>query len=53
VLDAIRRTGALDYARAAARSEAATACEAIRRVHDSNYRQSLLDLAVFAVERTH
>ena len=53
VLDAIRLTGALDYARAAARSEAAVACDAIRRVHDSNYRQSLLDLAVFAVERTH
>jgi octaprenyl-diphosphate synthase len=49
VLDAIRLTGALDYAR----SEAAVACDAIRRVHDSNYRQSLLDLAVFAVERTH
>jgi octaprenyl-diphosphate synthase len=53
VLDAIRLTGALDYARAAARSEAAVACDAIRRVHDSNYRQSLLNLAVFAVERTH
>jgi octaprenyl-diphosphate synthase len=53
VLDAIRLTGALDYARAAARAEAEVACDAIRRVRDSNYRQSLLNLAVFAVERTH
>jgi octaprenyl-diphosphate synthase len=53
VLDAIRLTGALDYARAAARAEAAVACDAIGCVRDSNYRQSLLDLAVFAVERTH
>ena len=53
VLDAIRQTGALEYARAAARSEAEAACAAIGRVADSNYRQSLLDLAIFAVERTH
>ena len=53
VLDAIRSTGALDYARAAARAEAELACDAIRRVRGSIYRQSLLDLAAFAVERTH
>jgi octaprenyl-diphosphate synthase len=53
VLDAIRSTGALDYARAAARAEAAIACDAILRARDSNYRQSLLDLAIFAVERTY
>ena len=34
-------------------AEADVACDAIGRVRDSNYRQSLLDLAVFAVERTH
>ncbi len=53
VLDAIRSTGALDYARAAAHAEAEVARNAIRRVRDSNYRQSLLNLATFAVERTH
>ncbi|HSD43563.1 MAG TPA: octaprenyl diphosphate synthase [Burkholderiales bacterium] len=53
VLDAIGGTGALDYSRAAARAEAAIACEAIGPVRDSNYRQSLLDLAAFAVERNY
>jgi octaprenyl-diphosphate synthase len=53
VLDAINRTGALDYARAAARAEVAIACEAIGRARDSNYRQTLLDLATFAVERRY
>jgi octaprenyl-diphosphate synthase len=53
VLEAIRATGALDRARAAARAEAQAACEAIACVRDSNYRRSLLDLATFAVERTY
>jgi octaprenyl-diphosphate synthase len=53
VIDAIGKTGALDYARAAARAEAAVACQAIGCVRDSNYRQSLLDLATFAVERNY
>jgi octaprenyl-diphosphate synthase len=53
VLDAINRTGAMDYARAAARAEVAIACEAIGRARDSNYRQTLLNLATFAVERRY
>jgi octaprenyl-diphosphate synthase len=53
VLDAIAKTGALDYARAAARAEARSAREAIAQARDSNYRQSLLDLATFAVERNY
>jgi octaprenyl-diphosphate synthase len=53
VLEAIGKTGALDYARAAARAEAAVACQAIGCARDSNYRQSLLDLATFAVERNY
>ncbi len=53
VLEAIRDTGALDHARTWARAEAARACEAIRPVADSTYKQSLLDLADFAVERSH
>ena len=53
VLDAIRDTGALEHARACARAEADRACEAIRPVADSTYKRSLLDLAAFAVERSH
>jgi octaprenyl-diphosphate synthase len=53
VLDAIGRTGALEYARAAAAAEAAIACRSIGGVRDSNYRQSLLNLAAFAVDRNY
>jgi octaprenyl-diphosphate synthase len=53
VLEAIRDTGALDHARTCARAEATRACEAIRPVADSTYKRSLLDLATFAVERSH
>lgn len=53
VLDAIRSTGALDRARAAARAESGAACAAIAGLRDSKYRRSLLDLATFAVERTY
>jgi len=51
VLEAIRATGALEFAVAQARREAANACAALAPVGDSNYRQSLLDLATFAAER--
>jgi octaprenyl-diphosphate synthase len=51
VVGAIRRTGALDYARECARREAATASERVRRLADSVCRDSLLQLAHFSVER--
>jgi octaprenyl-diphosphate synthase len=51
VLDAIRDTGALEVARAQAQRESQSACGAIAGVADSKYRQALLDLAAFAVER--
>lgn len=51
VLEAIRATGALDVARMHARREAQAAGEAISAVADSKYRQALLDLAAFAVDR--
>lgn len=50
---AIRETGALEYAAAAARREADTACAAIAHLPDSNYKQTLLELAAFAVSRNH
>jgi octaprenyl-diphosphate synthase len=53
VLEAIRATGALDHARACARTESVRAREAIATLRDSNYKRSLLDLAIFAVERSY
>jgi len=52
VLEAIRRTGALDYTRAAAMSEAETAQRALRPLAASAARESLLELAAFSVTRT-
>jgi octaprenyl-diphosphate synthase len=51
VLEAIRATGALEFARKQARSEAETACRALEPVGNSNYKQCLLHLAAFAAER--
>jgi len=51
VLEAIRDTGALEFARGQAQREARAATEAIGAVADSNYRRALLDLAAFAVDR--
>ncbi len=53
VLRAIRETGALDAARAQAGREAAAARDALMHLKDSKYKQSLLDLATFAVDRSH
>jgi len=51
VVAAIRATGALEYARDAARREVATAAAAIEHFPDSASRAALLQLCVFAVER--
>jgi octaprenyl-diphosphate synthase len=53
VLEAITKTGALEYAREQARHEAAAACSAIERLQNSKYRDSLVQLADFAVNRNH
>ena len=53
VLQAITDTGALDYARVQARRESAAACAAIASLPSSKYRDSLLQLADFAVNRNH
>jgi octaprenyl-diphosphate synthase len=52
VLEAIRRSGALDYTRAAAKSEAEAAQLALRPLAASAARESLLELAAFSVTRT-
>jgi octaprenyl-diphosphate synthase len=52
VLAAVRRTGALDYARAKARAEAALATRQLDALPGSECRDSLLELASFSVERS-
>ena len=53
VLEAIRHTDALAYAREKAEQEARLACEALALLSNSKYKQSLLELARFAVERSY
>ncbi len=53
VLEAIRATGALEHARLRAREEAELARGALECVGHSNYREALLQLTLFAVERNH
>ena len=52
VVEAIRASGALDYARVQAQSESRTACLALDDLPRSNCRDYLLQLADFAVTRT-
>jgi octaprenyl-diphosphate synthase len=51
VLEAIKATGALDYARAAAGREAEAAKRALALLAPSAHRDSLLELAAFSVTR--
>ena len=53
VVDAIRTTGALDYAREQARREARAACDALERLPNSRQGDYLLQLADFAVTRSY
>ena len=53
VLGAIARTGALEYSRAKATEEAALASRLIEVLPDSACKDSLLQLALFSVERTY
>ncbi|MBY0270611.1 MAG: octaprenyl diphosphate synthase [Burkholderiales bacterium] len=53
VLAAIRRSGALDYTRRQAEAEARAAGAALDSIPSSQYRDFLLQLAQFAVTRTH
>jgi octaprenyl-diphosphate synthase len=51
IINAVQETGALDHVRRLARIEADAACAAISRVPTSLYREALLELAAFAVDR--
>ncbi len=53
VLAAIRNTDALAYARDRADHEVRLACAALSPLANSKYKQSLLELARFAVERSY
>jgi len=53
VLKAMREAGALDYTRAQAEASAREARESISTLPDSKYRDSLLELAAFAVTRNY
>lgn len=53
VLEAIRATGALEYVRNKAKDEARLAREAVSALSNSRYRDSLLELSAFAVERDY
>jgi octaprenyl-diphosphate synthase len=53
VLKAMREAGALDYTRAQAEVSAGEARNAIALLPDSKYRDSLLELAAFAVTRKY
>ena len=53
VLETIQATGALAYAAQQAQREVDIACAAIAHLPDSNYKQTLLELATFSVTRNH
>ena len=53
VLEAIRSSGALDHARKRAVQEAELARASIQCLGDSQYKEALLQLSFFAVERNH
>ena len=53
VIEAIQRSGALDYTRRQAEAEARAASAALNALPNSKYRESLLQLADFAVTRDY
>ncbi len=53
VIRAINTTGAIEYARRAAAREAETAAAAIHHLKDSVYKDALLQLCLFAVDRKY
>jgi octaprenyl-diphosphate synthase len=52
VLGALRKTGALDYARSCAEEESRQAASCLESLRPSPYRETLLELTAFAVTRT-
>ncbi len=52
IVEIVRRTGAIDATREAARTEAAKAVDALRVLPPSTYREALLELCFRSVERS-
>ncbi len=53
VFNAVRKSEALNYTREMARNEAEAAVKAIQGLPDSKYRQSLIELCAFSVQRDY
>ncbi len=53
VLEVIKQTGALEYTRQQAQQESDAACAALAVLPDTDYKQSLLQLAYFAATRQY
>jgi octaprenyl-diphosphate synthase len=53
ILAAITSSGALDYTRQEAQKAARRAADAVESLPDSKYKNSLLELSTFAVDRNH
>nr|WP_016834237.1 octaprenyl diphosphate synthase [Herbaspirillum lusitanum] len=53
ILAAITSSGALDYTRREAQKAAQRAADAVQSLPDSKYKNSLLELSTFAVDRNH
>ncbi len=53
VIQAVKETGALDYVRTIAETEAKLACQAIENLPKNQHHQALIDLANFAVNRSY
>jgi len=53
ILAAITSSGALDYTRQEAQKAARRAADAVQSLPDSKYKNSLLELSTFAVDRNH
>lgn len=53
ILDAIKQSGAIVYTRAAAKKASEQAIQALIHMPDSRFKNSLVDLARFSVDRNH
>lgn len=53
VVRAVKSSGGLEYTQVLAQSEADSAVAALSSVPDSAYKQALIDLTLFAIERNH
>ena len=53
IVDIVKASGAIEYAKSKAQLEAKSACDAINLLPESTYKQALISLAHIAVSRTH